>query len=452
MANGGGPVSPAVTTAMSVQDRAKRTFAEGAPLTFRIAMVADMMGGTGPSKTRDRALGTFWPTEPMLAGTIYSMAARMAAKDFKLTGPTRTKRKYKRLLLSADFGSGNGWIAFLMKVTTDLLTQDNGAFIELLRPPGKGPTTAVRGIAHLDAQRCTRTGDPMQPVEYQSYGGTPRKLQWYEVLPMCDMPSPREEHKGMGLCAVSRVLRKAQTLRDIGMYTRQKLAGKRTPGILFVQGVRRKDVEQAIEVAMEQQLAEGETLYTRPLVVTTMDSAVPVNTQMVELAGLPDGYSEDEAMKWYIATLALGFGTDYTDLAPLPGGNLGSATQATEMASRARGKGPGAILQQLELGINWWVLPEGTEFQFISSDAAAERERIEQSGMRARARADRIASSEITTEQALQLAVLEGDAPESWVDPVIDILAERVGTVVKAIDDIQETLEKTERVLTHLGK
>jgi len=266
------------------------------------------------------------------------------------------------------------------------------------------------------------------------------------------MPSPREDDKGTGFCAVSRILRAAQTLRDIGIFKRQKLAGKRTPGILIVSGIRKKDIEKAITEAQEKQYAEGETVYTRPLVVTTMDTSVPVTSQLIELAGLPDGYDEDITLKWYIATVALGFGTDYTEFAPLPGGNLGSATQATEMAARARGKGPGALLQQFELGINWWVLPDGTEFQFVSTDPIAERERVEQSRRRAQERRDRIQSQEITPEQALQLAVLAGDAPESWVDPAIDILSERVGTIVKATDDIQDSFDKVERLLTRMGK
>lgn len=365
------PKPPSELAPLSVQDRALRDFQTSAPFTFAIASIADMVDPE-PGAVRDRYLGNFWKTEPTLAGAVYSMCAKMAALDFKLEGPRSHVQKYKRILLAADLGVGNGWVNFIMKVTQDLLTQDNGSFIELLRAPGASANTAVRGIAHIDAQKCERTGNPYQPVVY--HGKKDRKYWWYEVLPLVDQPSPREQHKGMGLCAVSRVLLAAQTLRSIGLYKRQKLAGKRTPGILFVQGVRRVDVQDAIDEALQEQLSEGLSVYTKPLVVTTMDTGVPLDAKLVELAGLPDGYSEDTTMKWYIANLALGFGTDYTEFAPLPGGNLGSATQATEMSARARGKGPGVLLQQLEMGVNYWILPEDTEFQFASTDPIAEGE------------------------------------------------------------------------------
>jgi len=132
----------------------------------------------------------------------------------------------------------------------------------------------------------------------------------------------------------------------------------------------------------------------------------------------------------------LSFGTDYTEFAPLPGGNLGSATQATEMAARARGKGPGAMLQQFEFGLNYWVLPENLELQFASSDATAEQQRIQQESARAQSRAVRIQSGEITTEQALELAVGAGDAPESFLEPDVDV----VDTVVRGLAAVQKQL------------
>lgn len=435
------PIDPKSQISLSVQERALQEFRDSAPLTFRIASVADEMPEYG-SPERDIALGLFWPTEPMLAGAVYSMAAKVAALDFRLKGPRRLVKKFKQMFLAADFGVGNGWVNFIFKVTQDMLCQDNGAFIELLRPEGAGAQTAVHGIAHIDSQRCVRTGHPTIPVKYTPYRGAvrERELQWYQVLPMSDMPSPREEMFGRGLCAVSRVLRAAQVIRDIELYKRQKLAGKRPPSLLFANGISRDYLKMCIDKAVEDQLSRGQTMYSGPILIASMDASVPVSAQLVDLGGLPEGYSEDSAMKWYITNLALAFGTDYTEFSPLPGGNLGSATQATEMAARARGKGPGAMLQQLELGLNYFVLPESMEFQFASTDATAEQQRIAQKKERAQERAIRIQSGEITTEQALELAVADGDAPESFLSPGEDVVDSRIDAVVKELDGVTSKL------------
>lgn len=432
-------INPQTLTDLSAQERALEEFRTSAPITWRIATMADGIPGYG-DPARDIALDAFWKTEPILAGAIYSMAAKIAALDFRLKGPRRLVKKYKQLLMAADFGIGNGWVNFVFKVALDMLTQDNGAFIELLRNDGASPYTAVQGIAHIDSQRCTRTGNPMAPVEYQPYVKPVRALKWYEVIAMSDMPSPREEMYNRGFCAVSRVLRAAQTMRDISIYNRQKLAGKRTPAMMFVNGISRDYIKACIDKAIEDQLNQGDTLYSGPIIIASMDASVPVSAELVELAGLPDGYSEDAAMKWYIATLALDFGTDYTEFSPLPGGNLGSATQATEMAARARGKGPGAMLQQFEFAMNYWILPESMEFQFSSTDATAEQQRIQQQKMRADERAVRIQSMEITPMQALELAVADGDAPESFLSPGEDVVDSRIDAVIKSMDSVRSKL------------
>uniref|UniRef100_A0A6M3L8D8 Uncharacterized protein n=1 Tax=viral metagenome TaxID=1070528 RepID=A0A6M3L8D8_9ZZZZ len=438
------PTDPRTQTALSVQERAVAEFRDNAPLTFRIASVADELPEYG-SKERDIALGNFWPTEPLLAGAVYSMVAKVAALDFRLRGPSRLVKKYKELLLAADFGVGNGWCNFISKVVQDLLTQDNGAFIELLRPEGASPSTAVHGVAHIDSQRCERTGNPLEPVRYRPHKGEPRVLKWYEALPLSDMPSPREEHYGRGLCAISRIMRAAQTIRDISIYKRQKLAGKRTPALLFASGISRDYLKMCIDQAVEDQLSAGQSLYTSPILIASMDSTVPIGAQMVELAGLPDGYDEDSSMKWYVTNLALAFGTDYTEFSPLPGGNLGSATQATEMAARARGKGPGVMLQQLEFAIGYWVLPRGVEFQFASTDATAEAQRVELASMRAKERATRIQSGEITPEQALELAIGEGDAPPGFAstehEDRIDLVVRELAATEQRVASLQTQLK-----------
>ena len=412
-------VPPSQLAAMSVQDRARRGFMEDSPLTFNIARVADEIPPYGSSSgpwDRDKHLDDFWKTEPILAGAVYSMCAKVAALDFELKGPDKAVTRYRNVMYSADLGTG--WVNFCQKVSQDIFCLDNGSFIELLRPTGSTATTPVYGIAHLDSQRCRRTGTPDTPVRYRtvSRGNKYRSLKWWEVVSLADLPSPREELKGIGYCAVSRILRAAQVLRDIGIRKRQKLAGKRVPAILFVQGIRRGAVKEALEQTMEEQMNRGESHYTAPAIIASPDPARPVDVELIELAGLPDGYDEDTTLKWYIATLALGFGTDYTEFAPLPGGGLGTATQSTEMAARARGKGPGVILQQLEFAINWFILPESIEFQFASTDPIAEQEKMQQRLLRGRDRAVRLYRGELTPEQALKLAVADGDAPAEFLE------------------------------------
>lgn len=437
--------APDKQVSMTVQDVAEATLAAEAPLVFYMARIADEVPFYW-SKARDEYLERFWKTEPILAGAIYSMCAKVAALDFRLIGPSKSRTRFRDVLLSADFGAG--WVNFTMRTVQDLLTQDNGAFIELLRPRGASENSPVFGIAHMDAQKCERTGVPEQPVIYRPKKRyPPRPLHWWEVIALADMPSPRDDLKGVGYCAVSRVLGAAQILRDIGLFKRQKLAGKRVPALIFASGIRRNAIRAALDEALEEQMSKGESLYTSPVIIASPDPSKGIDAKLVELAGLPDNYNEDITLKWYIAELAIGFGTDYTEFAPLPGGGLGTATQSAEMAARARGKGPGVVLQQFEFSINWFILPSTLTFQFASTDPMAERERIDLRHLRARERALRIQSGELTPQQALRLAIEEGDAPPSFLEGGEEGEPDRYEVIVKELSGIREAWFMAERLL-----
>lgn len=409
------PMQPLATTIGEQLDLTAQDRAAGgdAPLVFYIASVADEVP-VWWSPARDRALGQFWWTEPVLAGAIYSICAKIAALGWTLTGPERQVRRYQAMLAAADLGAG--WAQFILKVVQDVLTQDNGAFIELLRAPGEGPDTPVRGVAYLDSQRCTRTGDPLYPVIYTSARtGERHKLAWWQVATLADLPSGREEMRGVGFCAVSRVLRAAQVLRDISLYKRQKVSGKRVPGIIFVQGVRRGVVEDGLKAAVEEQRSQGLSHYTTPIVISSPDPSVPVKAELMELASLPDGYDEDTSYRWYICQLALGFGVDYGEFAPLPGAALGTATQSEVQAAKARGKGPGILIQMLEHIVNWTVLPPSVTFSFSSQDLTEDLNRAKVTEARASALSRFIHAGILTPEQALQVAVDWGELPQAFL-------------------------------------
>jgi len=450
------PIDPLATVQLSVQDRTEAAFATEQPIVYLMSNMADDIG-TWPSAARDRDLDKLWKAESMLSGAVFSMAAKIASLDFSLVGPKNAVSAYTNILQSADMGSG--WVGFMMKLVTDILTIDNGGFVELMRPPGASALSSAKGIAHLDALKCRRTGDVYHPVEYTDMNGAVHRLSWEQVVPVADMPTPRERYNGYGYCAVSRVLRTAQILRDVGIYKRQKLTGKQPPpALLFVQGIRRGEVTGGIQQAQTEEIYQrGRSIYSGPVVLSGTDPGIPVDAKLIELAGLPDGYDEDTLFKWYIAALAMAFGTDYAEFAPLPGGNLGTASQVETMASRSRGKGPGVIVQSFEYMMNYRVLPHTMTFQFTSTDPAAESERIKLAHDRARERALRVNSEEITAEQALKLAIAEGDAPESFLAERREVAAQEeeteaeiddtVNRIVKTNDDINDAYRRVGPVI-----
>ena len=358
----------------------------GGNLTFMLASVADSIVPWGRQVAfRDMQLTDFWPTETFLAGAVTNVCFRNAAFDWEVQGPTAVSQAVTDMLLSAIAQDSFGWVPFVERLSQNIYTTDNGGFIELIRDPGidanspfKAELAPVIGIAILDSSQCVRTGNPTYPVVYRDRNGGLHKLKWYEVIAMSDFPSALERMNGVGICAVSRALRLAQLLRSIEIYKDEKIGGRLYKSIHIIGGVSRTDIDDAKKRGREEADNAGHIRYIDPVILASLDPEKPVSVATLDLASLPDGFNLADEMQWYIAGLALSFGVDYQEFAPLPGGNLGSSAQSAILHKKASGKGPAVFMRTLsEAFTNYGVLPRNTKLVFDDKNQQDELEKQE---------------------------------------------------------------------------
>ncbi len=383
-------------------------------LVVYLASAADEIApwGTRPAQ-RDKQLRDFWHTEPILASSVYSTASRYAAFGWHLEGPDRMVNIVTKLLNAVEFGQG--WIQLMMKVLIDLFTQDNGAFIEVIRQ-SDSPTSPVMSLNHLDANKCIRTGRRFDPVVYRDREGRLHTLKWYQVIPLTEFPSPIEKMNGMQYCAVTRMLRAAQILRDIGVYKQEKISGKFNKAVHLVSGVQTKTIIDAMTVRVAEDRNAGFVRYVQPLIIGSLDPTANVSVATLNLASLPDGFDEESNMRWYINQLALAFGTDYQDFAPLPGGNLGTAQQSQTLHLKSRGRGSLLFMSLIEQVFNYHgIMPPTVKFEFGDQDLDEDISNARVRQMRAQERKLRIESGEISPEVARLLAVEAGDLDDDYL-------------------------------------
>ncbi|MDM7940155.1 MAG: hypothetical protein QUS07_07425 [Methanothrix sp.] len=384
-------------------------------ITFRIAAIADSIIPWGQNVyLRDRDLRNFWPTEPVLAGAIFGVAASHAAFSWKLVGPKATTHAVQTMLHSANYGKG--WMNFVTKLTIDLLTQDNGAFVELIRT-ADSPSAPVLGIATLDSAQCIRTGSPDYPVIYRdTLTGQMHKMAWYQIIPFEELPSPIERMYDVQYSAVTRILRAAQILRDIAIFKGEKVGGRFQRSIHIVGGPAKQEIKDALSAGEAEADNQGLIRFMMPTILASLDPTKPVSHVEIPLASLPDNFDMDKEMKWYIAQVALGLGLDYQDLAPLPSGGLGSSNQSEMLHLKSRGKGPAFFMKLLEHKFNFHgVLPKNVKMEYAQSDLKSLMDEADLGIKRANRRARMIQSGEITTEVARQIAVEEGDLDEQYL-------------------------------------
>jgi len=432
-----------VRTFPTLQPDGAPPLAQAKAIVLQLATVADEAPRWW-SPRRDAYLAVVWPTLPFIAGAIYSAAARRATLPFRMTGPRTDVEYARRILDTATFGKG--WADTIILVAQDLLTQDNGAAFEILRPavakwrgrtinvkrmydPRIGPywvsaddpleripdsavtddpTEPPIGIAHLDIARCTRTGDPQYPILYKGVEGGVHPLAAHQVVLLEDLPSPREEMHGVGYCALTRVLWTARLVRDLIVYAAEKVSGRFARAV-HLTNVDPATIYDAIARAQAEEASQGYVRYSQPIIASTLSPEGKPEVATIELASLPDGFDLETYIRWAVVDWALGFGSHYAEFAPLPGSRLGVATEAQVMERGARGRGIGLFMRKIEHIMNTMVLPQTVRFAYDEVDPQEEREYADAAYVRARTRYIRVQSGEITPGVARRLAIEDED-------------------------------------------
>lgn len=375
---------------------------------FNLASVADRLTPWGANpRQRDAELRLFFPKETTFLGALFTTISRYAAFGWSLEGPPRVRTRVRDILHNSEHGKG--WNTFVSRLLIDVFTQDNGGHYEIIRT-ANDPTAPCVQLNTLDAGRCIRTGLYDQPIDYIDYYGDVHHLMWYQVQSVTDMPSNIESARGMQYCVLTRILTEAQRIRDTSTFMGEKVSGRRHHQIHIINGVGRNAVLDAMEQQRALADSEGLTHYIEPLVVATVDPTTTVGGYSIDMAGLPDGFDEDTANKWYISKLALAFGADYQDFAPLPGGNLGTSQQSEVLHLKSRGKGPALFVATMEHDMNFHgIMPRNVSFKYGDQDVAENLELATIQKRRAETIALYVTSGIISPQVAQQMLFDAGD-------------------------------------------
>lgn len=374
---------------------------------FFVASAADEIDTWGRrNKLRDKQLRDFIPAESTFTSALGIVSARNAAFGWTLEGPDSKVAKLQARLQGANFG--RGWQNLIQQVSIDLYTQDDGAFIEVIRA-GNTPDSEVISLAHLDAARCYHTGIPETPVLYIDQRGRHHELKWYQVLALSEMPATWETIPGKQYCALTRLMRSARFMRDVAIYMTEKVGGRQARAVTLVKGITPEKITEAWEMAKLNNDSAGLMRYSQPVFVGSVNPNADLGFETLELASLPDGFSLDLSQKQYILQLAMAFFTDYQEFAPLPGGGLGTSAQSQVLHQKSRGKGPGLFMKLVTQALNFNVLPADVEFKFDEQDSEEDKLLADTQLVRAQARKARIESGELTPQVAQLIAHQDGD-------------------------------------------
>lgn len=321
------------------------------------------------SYNRDNWLTDFvrMPGNGILAGALATMTAKVTAASWYVEGPKILAEAYRNsLLYGSEFGAG--WSSMVSKWTQGYFNRDGGGLLEHRRSSIEDHIGPALAFAHLDESKCFFTGRPEYPVIYQD-GEKLRKMHHSQVSRIVDMPSGREENKGVGFCAVSRSIVTALILMDIGRYKRERLSDLPPAGILFLSNLTDIGWEDVVKKYDTRRRNDGMVVWRDLMVVCGVDPAFPVTGELFELSRMPEHYDEKAATEVAINIFALAFRGDPRDFWTISSGPLGTATDATIQHRKSKAKGVGVVYADIERALNGpYALPDTVNFRFDAHD------------------------------------------------------------------------------------
>lgn len=323
-----------------------------------------------PYGTLERAvyLDKIWREEPILAGAVYSMVAKMQALTWRVEGGRRNTSYYAKLLARAAYGHEHNWSGFIASCAEDFYTQDNGTFIQLVRD-GDPITGKLIDIGHIDSQCCVLTGNSQIPMLYSSAvtGQVNEPFRKGEYIHLSSLPSAREEYFGAGFCAVSRALRAAKLLMGLHDYDAEKLANLPPEGVASVTGMTPEEFYDALEMWRKTREADNSLTFPQVLWLLGSQPNAAVDVKFVGFSQIPESFDRQTVVSQYVNTLALCFGVDTREFWAISTGALGTASEAEVQHLKAKGKGAGEFMVLVERAING-ELPDDVVFKFDTQD------------------------------------------------------------------------------------
>lgn len=317
---------------------------------------------------RDNYLAEYWRIEPIMAGAVYSMVAKMQSLRWVITGKRLPAMRAAKLLSRAAHMGGYDWGGFIGSVASDFYTVNRGTFIETAKD-GDPLFTPMSDIGHMDALCCTLTGNNEFPVVYSSAetGQTVRFMPG-EFIHFASMISPREMDLGGGFCFVDRAYRAAKLLIGLHDYDEEKLNNLPPEGIASVTGLTMDEFQDAVTLYQAGRKRDNSLTFPQVLWLIGSQPNAAVNVSMTGFSQLPEAFNRKEVVDQYVSTLALDAGVDVREFWSLSGGGLsGSAGESEIQHLKAKGKGPGEFISTMERHING-EFPETADFNFDTQD------------------------------------------------------------------------------------
>lgn len=374
------------------------------------------------SPARDVYLRNTYHDNSFLAAMVYGESVRVKNMPFQLndeSGKKETLLEAKQDMLNrCNFGTGFPTLA--LSTCLDMLTQDNGAFWELIgddRNTEQELKTEVKHLAYLDAGQIWRTYDPEYPIIYiNPYDGKPHVFHYTRCVTFSPFRQGRELARGLQLCALSRAYEAYRMVRGTNLYVYEKVMGQ-SPEV-FVSNVPQSVLKSALFDIKQTNDNLGFRAFKGAGFIApanVMQNQPEMKITKVGIKDAGDGFNHREEIEMAVYAMCAAFGVDAREY--VPGTRVGETKADAELQDvKAEAKGLTDLMNSIENALNWRVLPPEITFKFEMRNLMTEKREAEARQIRVATRAQQIQSGELILEEARQLAAESGDIDPAFLE------------------------------------
>lgn len=374
------------------------------------------------SKARDKRLSNIWMDNNHLSLAIYNTQAKLVGIPFKVVPYDYSNQDHVQeavevqyaLEVTAQFG--RGWSEAYSRFILDLLTTDNGAFMEIIgrgRPDGPiiGKPLTVR---HIDSLRCDRTGDNEYPIIYNGNDGKMYKMHWTRVLFTSQMPSARQEMFGVGFCGVSRCIDVATTLVDMVRYKQERLGSRPMNQILVGKGMTAHTIMDAIARVEDGLSSRGFSRYAKTVALGSENPDIDLTR--VDLSH-KDPFDEEVNTNLGMFAIAAALGMDADEIWPTSGrSGGGSSGDANLRRIRSRGRLPQQLTANISTQFDFKFLPPYLHMVFDFRDDEQDQQEAVIKDIRGRNRERDLGTGSINVRGARIQMLTDSDIAQATFD------------------------------------
>lgn len=142
--------------------------------------------------------------------------------------------------------------------------------------------------------------------------------------------------------------------------------------IMALENINQAEFEKQLEAQELSREGLGDRVLRSLMTLVQQDPTKPTGVKLTPIRQLWESFDEQVAFQITVNTVAMAFGLDPQDLAPLSSSAMGSGAQSTILQAKQAGKGYGLVLTQLEQLMKS-VLPKSVTLRFDRHDDEQDR-------------------------------------------------------------------------------